>query len=366
MPGQYYRVAIRMNNVKHAFPGELSFLNQRSFKEDAVRDNQGGNTSASLVVWDESGRNVVFHMLVDAGMGTIRSLAQASDFGSPKRVDLILVTHGHIDHHCELVYACEMPVRLWKRRDKFPEFQTQPVPVPVYAPGMPSGCARRLAEIYGYSIGYHEEGLDAREKVHVAGEAAKKNGWIHAVHSLCPTNGPIRSLRVEEGPDESHQLKITPVGGVKHANALIYVVEIGGGDDKKKIVFAWDMECLPWNDLSASDVPVVDTLLHDADLMFVEMNTLLPRTTGHISFDRVSEFVNRTKPRECYVVHYSGFEDEFPGEKDQPVLVQEPIMCLDQLDDWLKARCNREQVPIVRAARAGTWYPSRAGWKWEL
>jgi ribonuclease BN (tRNA processing enzyme) len=313
---------------------------------------------------------VVFHILVDAGMGTISSLARADDFGFPKRIDLILITHGHIDHHSELVYACEIPVRMRRRKDCLPEFATQPQPIPVYAPGAPSIAARRLGELYHYSMACHEEGTTEQEKERIAAEAHKKNGWIYPVHSLCPTNGRLRSRPVSEGPDPDHQFKITPIGGVKHADCLIYVVEFGKNqNERKKIVFAWDMECLPWDDgLSASDAQEAESLLKGADLMFVEMNTCLQRTTGHISYVEVAEFVAKTQPKECYVVHYSGFEDQFPGDKDRLTSKFERIMCLDQLDQWLEGQCQKNGCLKVRAARHGFWYPARKGrkvWIWS-
>lgn len=365
MNKRYYRVAVRMNNIKHAFPGELRFAfpnGSEEIKPEVIRNNCGGNTSASVVVWDESTerKRIMFHILVDAGMGIISSLAQEKRL-SPKRIDLILITHGHIDHHSELVYVCEIPVRLKKRNLGELKSQqdpcTQPVPIPIYAP---ERAAKRLGEIYSYTMACPDMASDEEERKKF--ESKAKNGWIYPIYSLYPTNGLQRKPPVNEGPDGDHKFMITPVGGVKHANGVIYVVEFGQHEQLRKIVFAWDMECLPWSEQAEPVAEGVKKLLSDADLMFVEMNTCLPRTTGHICYDQVKEFVAETCPKCCYVVHYSGFEDKFPGDKDQGKPT-ENIRSLDQLDEWLKQKCSDDGIQAIKAARAGEWYPAQ-GWLW--
>ena len=363
-----YKVAIRMNNIKHAFPGELCFAFPSGSAEimpEVIRDNCGGNTSASVVVWDESTGRIMFHLLVDAGMGIISSLAQEERL-SPKRIDMILITHGHIDHHSELVYACKIPVRLKKR--KLGELTnqhdpcTQPVPIPIYAP---ERAAKWLGEIYSFTMACPDMAGDEEERKKL--ESKAKNGWIYPINSLYPTNGLQRKPPVNEGPDKDHQFVITPVGGVKHANGVIYMVEFGLEEQRRKIVFAWDMECLPWSELVAPVAVGVKKLLSDADLMFVGMKNCLLRTTGHVCYDQVKEFVSETHPESCYIVHYSGFEDRFPKDTDigKPL---DNIMCLDQLDDWLKKKQSSDPVlaglQAITSAKAGEWYPAQ-GWTWQ-
>jgi len=354
-----YSVAVRINNVKHGYPGELGFAfppasaeMKAEMKQDVLADNHGGNTSASLVVRDETGR-VQFHVLIDAGMGTVSSLAQEKDLW-PKRVDLILITHGDIDHHSELPYMCEIPIRLKKRGlgelDHSLNACPQPDPIPIYA--AQSG-AKRLVKAYSFAMRCPDLAATAKDRNEIAAKEPKQ-GWIHRVESLENTAGSGRTPPVNEGPDEDHQFVITPIGGVGHRNCVIYVVEFGSTDEKRKIVFGWDMEYLPWKELEGTEAEDVVKLLSGADLMFVEMNTCLRRTTGHICYEEVKELVERTQPKECYVIHYSGFEDQFPGEKDLGVPTGD-IRCLVQLDDWLAKQPSSYTRP-VKAARPG-WYP---------
>lgn len=363
MEAPRYRIAVRMNNVKHAFPGELGFVSSESLldmgvKTGAIKDNHGGNTSASLIVWekevDVAYKKVVFHLLVDVGMGTIRSLAQASDF-YPKRIDLILITHGHVDHHSELPYACLIPTRLAKRRVgglSLEGERKQPKPVPIYAS---VGTAMTIAEKrYPYAI------------TAIGGAPGGKFGLVYQVASLVPTNGRRLSSPVQEGPDRDHLLRITPVGGVGHdkGDALIYVVEFGT-DDPRKIVFAWDMQYVPWDGLSIPEAEAAKVLLSNADLVFIAMNTCLARSTGHGAYDTVAEFLNTCPPKsegECYVVHYSGLEDQFSDPDRGDTNETLDIMSHEQLNEWLTG--HSQNVISIQAAQAERWYPSD-GWAWQ-
>jgi len=306
-------VIVRINNVKHAYPGELGFAWPGTLPEEArggsdvLQDNEGGHTSASLMLTDDAGP-VRHHVLVDAGLGTVSSLREAVRQSWRWRgrmwIDAILVTHNHSDHLAELPLIGGMFRRL---REYGLVGQRQPLPIPVW-------CMAEVGERFATRSPSPAAPPPARQREErLQFLPFEWDGWA----GIAPVYRTVYPL----GPDGG--LRVTPVGGIAHAKGVIFVLKVQG----RKIILAWDMGKLPWDPSARTPGTIPEelrVLLGDPDLVIIESNTLEKRDTGHICAHDVVRFLRAVgKPdTQCYLVHYSGFEDFFgapPGTARTPI-----------------------------------------------
>ena len=327
-------IIVRMNNVKHAYPGELSFAwpgriaSDALGSSDALADNRGGHTSASLMITDDSGVTL-HHLLVDAGIGTLASLNEAVSL-SPKRIDAILVTHGDMDHIAELSLIGGM----FRRLSRYGLLDAlQPIPIPVWS----------IAEV--------RDMFQARTFPQVAWSPVRAPTAPLRFMSLDLDRNvdevPVYRTFQPLGPD--CPLRITPVGGVWHRDCVIYVVEVAN----RKIIFAWDMEKLPWDTEPGRAGLLSEELreiLREPDLVVMESNTFERRPTGHICVHDVLRFIQEIGRPDtvCRLVHYSGFEDFFASPSAG---ARTPIYDYAQLEVEIQ-----KLDPRLKVARAGDEY----------
>lgn len=318
-------VSTWMNGIECAYPWELDYASI------AIRKSFGAHTSGSIVVYNDNG-TVLCHILIDAGIGTISSLAKNRRL-YPKRVDAIFLTHLDQDHHPELPLLCEILKRLKVR--KLAGLERQPIPVPVY-------CSQkrlnRLMDIYSFDAWTPDKPDRPIE--------------FKSITVGSPTEIPILGR-------QRKSFKVTSFyQDPLHRDSTPFVVEFGK-ERQKRVVFAWDMAQLPFD----PEKETVPDILKNPALLYVEANTLLPRSTGHVCAQDAAKFAKALDPDEAYVVHYSGFEDKHPGEKDKGEVKEEDIFSWDELDRKLATLHVK-----LRVARPREIYPANQPgnrWIWE-
>jgi ribonuclease BN (tRNA processing enzyme) len=250
--------------------------------EKIVSGNQdGGGHTSGLLSYKAEGR-VQRNIIVDAGLGTIEALCEKDppfDWDAP--LDF-LITHGHPDHHLELVILSELYCkRMGKKKEK---------PVSVY-------CTRdtyekRLKPVHRYGF-------------------SPNGGNTLRFRALNPIRlGYLNAPAVNLGPFHIHAVEVDHFSG-----AVIFVVEF----DEHKILIGWDLRTLP--------DPDSFSILKGASLALIEANTLSSSSSsGHTSAEElvrtgflqklgVTKNVNRAQYG-IYFVHFGGRKDE----KDQKCL----------------------------------------------
>lgn len=237
---------------------------------------RGGQLSAllSFVEDGEVRQNILF----DAGLGALEAIADFCDDAFWDQPLVVFITHGHIDHHAELMVLSEIYC-LRRGRDMH---DTRP-PLLVYAT---AETQTHLARTHWYGYG--------------AGATLQ--------HALVQ---PEQALQID--PFCIHPLPVDHFEG-----AVIYVVDFRLQDPQgaRKIVVGWDMTTLP-------EAPAHLALLRQPSLAFFEATTwtAMPGETDHTSIEQLAEsgFLQSLQlsyaPQEqqygAYLVHYSGWED--PG-----------------------------------------------------
>ena len=267
-----------VNGIDHAFRREFGCSCNRC----KVREERA-NTSVSLVVIDELKDEIIWHALVDVGLGVVDSLCDK--FPSfHARLDLLLLTHWHPDHTLNLNSLCETlkrnkgqkKIKMWCR----------------------SGSAKRLRKIHRFEWKYRLDVTRSRE--------------YHSPGIKLP---PIKSDRFNFN---NFPLVITPVT-VSHSSAdkekpssASFVIQW----KDTKIVLLWDIDNRNnWieNPISNQQKQAVK-LLSGADYLFIDCNTwsveeVGGKNTGHASFKTVKRYARILKPKETILVHISGHED---------------------------------------------------------
>ena len=254
-----HQITYRQLNKDYAYWTEKRRLGQ----------TRGGQVSGLLThrVADVVQQNILF----DAGLGTLEAIADFCDDAFWDEPLAIFITHGHIDHHAELMILSE-----------------------IY-------CQRRGQSIYDIRPPLLVYCTDETQ-VH-----------LYNTHRYGYSGGnTLQHVTIGSGTKVMQDVVgITPLAVDHFEGALIYVIEFGA-ERPHKIIIGWDLTSLPWQYL--------DTL-RAASLALFEATTWqsMAAETGHSSVEDLAssgflaQLQLRHKPAQAlfgaYFVHYSGWED---------------------------------------------------------
>ena len=230
---------------------------------------KGGHVSG-LLTHRENGQ-VKQNILFDAGLGTIEGLADQCEDTFWDEPLAVFITHGHIDHHAELMVLAE-----------------------IY-------CTRRGRDIH-----------DVRPPLPVFCTAETQEHLL-STHRYGYSGGETLSHRmIEPGlPTHISIFSITPLAVDHFEGAVIYTIEFER-QKPHKILIGWDMTTLPLEQIERLQGP---------SLALIEATSWssLAEEIGHTSVEDLvrTGFLGRLqlqfKPEReqygAYLVHYSGWED---------------------------------------------------------
>jgi hypothetical protein len=233
-----------------------------------IGQRKGGHV-AGLLSHLQDGQ-VRMNILIDAGLGTLEGLADSCDDSFWDQPLAVFITHGHIDHHAELMILSEI---YCKRRGK--SIHDRRPPLQVFS----------TRETQEYLFSTHRYGY-------------RRGGTLE--HKLIvPETRVICDI-----------FAITPIAVDHFEGAVIYTLEFG----KHKIVIGWDLRSVPL-------APQQIAHLKEPSLALFEATTFTPmvRDTGHSSIEELAKsgFLEQVRlhfdPAQekygAYLVHYSGWED---------------------------------------------------------
>jgi len=283
--GMNYRIVV--NGLGHAFLREFGCPCARCRQAQHVRV---ANTSASIIATDKDNRNIIWHALVDVGLGVVTSLC---DLAPPDdaRLDWLLFTHWHPDHSLELNRLCETLRRLARMREE------PATKLPVWCRRGTAGWLQKTHSYEWYRC------LDPR-----ISDEAKPPGTV-----LPPV------------PLDLPGLTVTPIS-VSHYSADIDAVTFKGpvyasaafviATATKKAVLLWDLDNTnDWIVNPSSDVHrAAVQLLAGADYLFIDcfnwsVEEVRGCNTGHTAFSTVRHYAEALAPRETLLMHISGHEE---------------------------------------------------------
>jgi glyoxylase-like metal-dependent hydrolase (beta-lactamase superfamily II) len=245
------------------------------------------------------------NLLFDAGLGTIEGIADHCDDAFWDQPLQIFITHGHIDHHAELMVLSEIYCQ--RRGEHWRDVRP---PLPVYAT---AGTQRHLDRTHYWG---YRDGATLRHEPLTEGRPLQRGIFT------------IRSLPVDHFP-----------------GAVIFTVEFELRR-RHKILIGWDLLTIPQAECELAP-------LRGPSLAFLDATTWSMPEVGHPSIEDLVQtgFVRELslcyEPQKeqygAYLVHYSGWED--PGGMLS--------------DDQLKEKFDRTfpaVADLVRVARRGqTW-----------
>jgi phosphoribosyl 1,2-cyclic phosphodiesterase len=227
---------------------------------------KGGHV-AGLLTHLQAGQ-VQLNILFDSGLGTLEALADFCPGAFWDQPLLVFITHGHIDHHAELMILSEI---YCKRREK--DLYARRPPLQVFC----------TAETHKHLFATHRFGYT-------------DGGTLE--HQPIVANSPLNR----------DPFTITPIAVDHFEGAVIYVIEF----DTHKLVIGWDLCSPPFCQIEHLQRP---------SLALFESTTWTPMAgkTGHISVEELVEtgFLRQLRlvsdPAQgrygALLVHYSGWED---------------------------------------------------------
>jgi hypothetical protein len=262
---------------------------------------KGGHVSGLLTHLDNDNQ-VKQNILIDVGLGTIEGLADLCEDTFWDEPLVVFITHGHIDHHAELMVLAE-----------------------IY-------CTRRGANMH-----------DVRPPLPVFCTAATQ-AHLFNTHRYGYTGGEtLRHCLIEPAsPVRLGIFTVTPLAVDHFDGAVIFTMEFGR-NNWHKILIGWDMTSLPLEQIERLQGP---------SLTLIEATTW-SAMAGEIGHTGVEDLVQsgfleglrlHFEPgRErygAYLVHYSGWEDPWGMLTDRQLK--------EKFDETYPALAN-----VVRIARRG-------------
>lgn len=256
-----HQVIYRQINKDYAYWIEKRRLGQQ----------KGGHVAGLLTYLENS--QVKQNILIDAGLGTLEGLADLCADSFWDEPLAVFITHGHIDHHAELMVLAE-----------------------IY-------CTRR-------GTGIH----DIRPPLPVFG-TAKTQEHLFNTHRHGYIGGQTLQHRLIESASTVRLgiFSLTPLAVDHFEGSVIFTIEFGE-NQRHKILIGWDMTTLPLEQIERLQYP---------SLALIEATSwsALAEEIGHTSVEDLvqSGFLERLRlqfePEQAqygaYLVHYSGWED--PG-----------------------------------------------------
>jgi hypothetical protein len=248
---------------------------------------KGGHV-AGLFSHRAEGR-AIQNILIDAGLGTLEALADLREDGFWDEPLVVYITHGHIDHHAELMI---------------------------------------LSEIYCKRRGQHIHDVRPPLKVFCTRETHKhleRTHWygFHGGDTLTV------SLIQPNQKQRSGIFEVLPLAVDHFEGAVIFVVQFDLSKTHK-IIIGWDMTSPPLNQTPH---------LRNPSLALFEATTFTPLApdTGHTSIEELvnSRFLEQLQlqylPEKAnygaHLVHYSGWEDPWGMLTDTQLKAKFDALC---------------------------------------
>ncbi len=278
---------IVVNGLDNAYIRELGCQCDR-----CRRQTRAANTSVSILETHLNG-TVKRHLLVDAGAGVRESLMSHAVLRPDFVLDGVLLTHWHVDHTCELTHLAGTLARSRAREGRTLE------PIPVWCRyGSERWLQKNLLEkapLEFRSFGHLEPSGVLLEPVPV--------GWA--------------GMRVTPVTISHSSADISPNGGDEDFPSCCgYLLEFASG---VRVALLWDMDVgNTW--LEHPNAANLETIkrLRGVDHLFIDSNTWLydqnklGRPASHLSNAIVRRFAAILEPKQTWLMHLSGHEDQ-PG-----------------------------------------------------
>jgi ribonuclease BN (tRNA processing enzyme) len=273
---------IIVNGTDHAFMRELG-CNCGRCRIPHLR----GNTSVSLAVINHTKTQdeLVWHALIDAGVGAINNLwDNFAEYSGEPRVDLILLTHWHPDHTLGLNHLSE-GLRRSRRAHGLSEGA-----IPVW-------CRLKTLERLQTSHAYELGGSGLLTPYDILPESEQPGVLLSPINT--GALGLDASMSIQP-------LTISHETAGEHSTAGFIIKRESG----KRIALLWDLDNL--NDAWVVGGGSSDALraLQGVDVLFVDCNTWSAEGRGHITFQRLQDYVKVIRPAETVLIHLSGHEDK--------------------------------------------------------
>ena len=257
--------------------------------ERCTRQARAANTSISLLVFEDSG-SLEKHVLFDVGSGITDSLLENTALALQPRLDWIVLSHWHSDHTQELVRLTTG----WVRSQTRLGFEPEPVPV-----WRRSGSATWIKHLYPH---LRASQLELR--------ASNETESVGVLLEPVPLN--IEGLRVTPVTTSHFTADFDTLGNFQPCCSG-FVLETA----EFKVVLLWDLDAtnLWLSNPAPHQIPTLE-LLRGADHVFMDCNTwaydhnAAGQPASHVSFSMVKEFARSLEPKNTWLVHLSGHEDQ--------------------------------------------------------
>ncbi len=296
----------RDNQVADRIHGPLSVLVLGSGGPAA---NDDGRASAGYLIFTDGKPR----LLMDVGGGTFKNLATAGI--NIKDLDLVLLSHLHIDHMSDLPAMVKTIYFHARGNYPFPPGRTAPIRIfgpdangiPFPAAAFPEATAAQYPSTSEFADKHFslQEGVD--RYLHVFTRAIRAGQFDYQAHNVSPDlQVPMHTILSE--PDGL----VVKAIGVHHgpAPALAYRIEYKG----KVLVFSGDTNSQTDNMITAAqgaDLLIYDTSIMDnipdpsVDAVFYAL---------HTTPSRMGQVAAAASPRALLLSHITGFTDPRIGQ----------------------------------------------------